>query len=150
MLCVTIMFVRHKGEVMSSIGTEFLDKKLCRVGIIEDDHTQIELLHQYLLRSELARSWNVNHHDNALIGLSDFVKQKYDFLIVDINLPGMDGFSLGSIIQDLYEYQTPIIFISADEKNEQIYNELKPVNSSFLLKPIKQKELIETIKSMKI
>lgn len=119
-----------------------------KIGMVEDDQLQCEVVKQYLKASELAESYSLFHFTDALNGLKSFFETEYDLLIVDINLPGIDGFSMGSIVQDLYSYNTPIIYISSDERNLAEFNNIQFSKSKFLTKPFTKKELIDTIRSL--
>ena len=72
-----------------------------------------------------------------------------DLLILDLNMPKLDGFKVAKIINDIYEYGIPILFVSA---NRNVENEIKalPITSAsdFLSKPIDKNKLNQKISEL--
>ncbi len=74
--------------------------------MIEDDAEFAELLTEYLAQYDI----KVTNFEDPYLGLSAGVK-KYDLLILDLTLPGMDGLE---VCQEVVEkYDIPIIISSA-------------------------------------
>ena len=72
-----------------------------------------------------------------------------DLIILDINMPGIDG---GEIAQTLQEYKItngiPIIFLTALLKKEEIEDQAGKIGAhTYIAKPASPKELIEKIES---
>ncbi len=69
---------------------------------------------------------------------------KYDLIIMDINLPGMDG---TSIIEQMRAkgMKTPAMAMTADDSSSLLSKCLEIGFNSFLLKPIRKEELFHII-----
>ena len=70
----------------------------------------------------------------------------YDFLVLDIRLPGMDGIELAKKLKETTGEETPPIVMISALGNEFEIRRAKQIGvESFLLKPIKQSLLFDTI-----
>ncbi|MGB5746915.1 MAG: response regulator [Desulfobacterales bacterium] len=80
-------------------------------------------------------------------GLNLLMKNRFDLVITDLDMPGMDGYSLASHIKENFP-NTSVILMTGNENNEPIdkFN-LSPVNQ-VLLKPFGYREFEEAIKKM--
>ena len=83
---------------------------LGRLLIVEDDEQIADILREYLMN----KGYEVNWASTGNEGLEDFKMKMYDLLIVDIMLPGMDGYSLCQSIR--WVSDVPILIISARNK----------------------------------
>jgi two-component system, LytTR family, response regulator len=70
-----------------------------------------------------------------------------DFLLLDINLPGKNGFELISVLNSLTIFPQ-VIFTSAHTESEILLNALKRSPVTYLVKPIDIDELEEAIKKV--
>ena len=80
---------------------------MSKILIIEDEEAIAELEKDYL---ELS-GFEVVIENDGLQGLNEALKGDYDLYILDLMLPGMDGFEICRRIRD--EKNTPIIMVSA-------------------------------------
>jgi CheY-like chemotaxis protein len=92
------------------------------------------------------RRFEVYTYNNPLETLSDFKPHFYDLLLVDVYMPGMDGFELSQRILEL-DLNIRICFISAAELNVQALREVCPKLSfgCFIKKPVEIEYLIERL-----
>ena len=84
---------------------------------------------------------------NGLDTLDLIKKQRPDLVITDIKMPGCDGLELIRRAKDLQE-KMDFIIISGYRFFEYAQNAIKYGVSDYLLKPIKQEELTNTLKKM--
>ena len=113
-----------------------------RVLIIEDEQELGELVQLYLgkegVESSLAPS--------AEEGLALFRRDGADLIVLDINLPGMDGFEL---LQELRrESHVPVVIVSARESDEDIVMGLGIGADEFVTKPFAPRVLVARIRAM--
>lgn len=79
-------------------------------------------------------------------GLEKYNKYKeetnsyYDLVITDINMPRLDGMALIKEIKAI-NYEQPIIVVSAHNESDRLINLIQSGITSFVLKPIDQKQL---------
>ncbi len=69
----------------------------------------------------------------------------YDIYILDVMLPGMDGYSLAEMIRKR-DIQTPILFLSAKSLKEDRIQGLKTGADDYITKPFSMEELLLKIK----
>lgn len=108
-----------------------------RVFYVEDDETMSFLLKKVLSDAD----FNVTHYNNGHIALQNFSPSNYDICLLDIMLPGKDGFELTRKIRS-FSATIPILLISArSQKNDkQLGFELNI--DDYITKPFDEDELI--------
>ncbi|NRA46479.1 MAG: response regulator [Oligoflexales bacterium] len=117
-----------------------------RILVIEDDEDVRYLLGASI--NEALPNVDVDEFENAENGLAKCQKQKYELVITDFKLPGMDGFDFTKKLgEHPLNANCPIIFISGyfteleAAKNVQYFE-----NLSFVDKPFETSQLIMHIK----
>jgi CheY-like chemotaxis protein len=110
--------------------------------IIEDD-----VLNMKLLRSILRlKNFAVLEAENAEIGIHLARKHKPDMILMDIQLPGIDGVEATKLILNDGELEnTPIIAISSLAMESDKDYALSAGVKEYITKPINKKNLINTI-----
>lgn len=69
-----------------------------------------------------------------------------DLILVDINMPGMDGITLVKVIRAMDAYEkTPIIFLTGNSDRESVLAALAAGGNDFVLKPINREVLLQKI-----
>ncbi|MCW7466088.1 response regulator [Leptospira levettii] len=79
--------------------------------------------------------------ENGLIGFELASKEKFDFILMDIHMPVMDGLECSRLIQEKIENPPPIIIMSADVY--KITENLNFKTEAFILKPVRISDLNE-------
>lgn len=85
--------------------------------------------------------------EDAAKGLELFNSHPFDMIVTDIQLPGMDGFTLVEKIKETDE-DIPVVVISAFSDREKFLRALDLKVERYLLKPIRVKELIHIIQKV--
>jgi CheY-like chemotaxis protein len=67
-----------------------------------------------------------------------------DLFILDIEMPGMDGYELAQKIRSKGK-EAPIIFLTGNVRRENVLKAIKVGASDFIIKPITQAQVIERI-----
>ena len=131
----TIAFTKEKEE-----------PSLKRILIVDDD-PDITLTFKSALEREIDK-FEVNTFNNPLSALSQFKPSFYDLLLVDINMPDMNGFELCTAILKI-DVNVKICFMSAGEVNHEAVREIYPTISigCFIKKPVTINYLIKRIKA---
>lgn len=108
--------------------------------LVEDDLMIGDLLKKILQREEYTVCWETNGKE-----VLDIIC-KMDLVIMDIMLPGEDGYQLSKKIKDL-GLNIPVIFLSArtdmDSKLEGL-----TIGEDYMIKPFDPRELVLRIKKM--
>jgi len=109
--------------------------------MIEDDPEFAELLSEYLAQYDI----KVTNFEDPYLGLSAGVK-KYDLLILDLTLPGMDGLEVCEEV--VAKYDIPIIISSARSDISDKVQGLALGADDYLPKPYDPKEMYARITSL--
>jgi two-component system OmpR family response regulator len=109
--------------------------------MIEDDPEFAELLSEYLSQYDI----KITNFEDPYLGLSAGVK-KYDLLILDLTLPGMDGLEVCE--EMVRKYDIPIIISSARSDINDKVDALALGADDYLPKPYDPKEMYARITSL--
>jgi CheY-like chemotaxis protein len=83
---------------------------------------------------------------NALIGYDLSTSKKPDLILMDINLPGMNGFQALKRLRDTRETRAiPVIAVTSNSQPQDVEAGLKAGFNAYLTKPIKVSDLMRTI-----
>jgi PAS domain S-box-containing protein len=119
-----------------------VEEKLC-VLVVDDNTHLVEFI-----VSLLKESCKVLTAFDGLSGLSFAREYSPDLIIVDVIMPGLDGFELlREIRADAAIHTVPIIILSGDASEDARLEALRNGADDFLIKPFKPKELIARIHS---
>lgn len=113
-----------------------------RILIVEDDEQIASILKEYLIN----RGYQINWASTGNEGLEDFKIGNYDLLIVDIMLPGLDGYSLCQSIRLISD--VPILIASARNKELDKIKGLKIGADDYVTKPFSLPEVEARIESL--
>lgn len=87
--------------------------------------------------------------DSAMDGeeaLAKFFAGEYDLILLDVMLPGLDGWGVCRTIRA--ESQTPIIMLTAKSETEDKVNGLKQGADDYITKPFEMKEVLARIEAV--
>jgi two-component SAPR family response regulator len=92
--------------------------------------------------------FKVNSYNDPLLALSEFRPDLYDLILIDINMPQMNGIELSNKILEL-DANVKICFITAGEANIEVLRELYPTRSigCYIKKPVTIEELVKRVKA---
>lgn len=109
--------------------------------IIEDDIGIAELERDYLeangITSEIAA--------NGELGLQKALHQNYDLILLDVMLPGMDGFSICRAVRE--QKNIPILLVSARREDIDKIRGLGLGADDYIGKPFSPSELVARVKA---
>jgi DNA-binding response OmpR family regulator len=93
-------------------------------------------------------SFHVNAYNDPLLALSEFKLDFYDLMLVDINMPKMNGFDFCVKILDL-DANPRVCFISSGLINQEALREQYPSLSigCFIRKPVTMENLVKRVKA---
>ncbi|BAP29758.1 response regulator [Chryseobacterium sp. StRB126] len=102
----------------------------------EDDETIA-----FLIQDSLESYYDISCYPDGGSALEAFDAQSFDICLLDIMMPGINGFELAQYIRDK-NTEIPIIFISAKALKEDRIKGLKIGADDYLVKPFSIEELI--------
>ncbi len=109
--------------------------------IIIDDDNVVQMLLTRVLTLDGYRTFSVRSAEEALIALE---KDKYDAMILDIELPGMSGIELLDKIPDKLK-NIAVIFLTAHGSLDSAIKAIRFKASDYLLKPIKREDVLRSV-----
>ncbi len=94
-----------------------------------------------------SRDFNVQMVSDGLLVLDQFDSFKPDICILDVMLPGKDGFTLGKEIRSLNP-NIPIVFLTAKNQTEDLLEGFKSGGNDYIRKPFSMEELIVRVDNL--
>ncbi len=110
--------------------------------MIEDDIELADILSEYLAQYDI----KVTNIDDPFLGVSTLNQEKFDLVILDLTLPGLDGLEVCSDIRKRHDI--PIIISSARHDIVDKVEALERGADDYLPKPYNPRELEARIKSL--
>ncbi len=117
-------------------------KILIKIAMIEDDLELADVLTQYLKQFNM----EVTNYEEPFLALSALKINKYDLIILDLTLPGMDGLDVCK--QIVKNFDIPIIISSARSDITDKVTALQLGADDYLPKPYDPRELEIRIKTI--
>ncbi|MFT7823722.1 MAG: response regulator transcription factor [Sulfurimonas sp.] len=115
---------------------------MIKILIIEDDPELALILTNYLTKYDM----EVIGAEDPFIGLSLLTQHKFDLIILDLTLPGMDGLEVIPKIREVTN--TPIIISSArDDITDKVIG-MERGADDYMPKPYDPRELVSRIKTI--
>jgi DNA-binding response OmpR family regulator len=113
--------------------------------LIIDDDPDVTTVFGLGLQDE---GFDVYTYNDPLEALSQFRPNFYDLLLIDINMPKMNGIDLSIRILEL-DTNVKICFVTAGDANIEVLRELYPTRSigCYIKKPVTIENLVRRIKS---
>ena len=114
---------------------------MSKILIIEDEESIAELERDYLEIS----SYEVTICNDGEKGLKEALDNEYDLYILDLMLPGIDGFEICKAIRN--KKNTPIIMVSAKKDDIDKIRGLGLGADDYMTKPFSPSELVARVKA---
>jgi DNA-binding response OmpR family regulator len=114
---------------------------LPRILCIDDDDQNLAVLREVLVGRFEAETFNV-----PLEGLKRASTRRFSLILIDIDMPGMNGFEVCEGIRSTGPNMgTPVIFLTSDSQSVSMQKALRAGGSDYLLKPFRVQELLTRI-----
>ena len=113
-----------------------------RILVVDDDAPSVKMS-SFLLREE---GYDVTSTDNGLAALELVERMAPDLVILDVMMPGLDGFEVCRRIRR--KADVPIIFLSARGETADKVACLNTGSLDYLAKPFEPSELLARVKSV--
>jgi len=123
-------------------------------GATEESNTLIDLGHIKLLVAEdnpvnqqlirhLFHEWNISFDlvGNGLLAIEKLKQQAYDLVLMDIQMPEMDGYTAARHIRDVLHLSTPVIAMTAHAFAGEREKCLSFGMNEYIAKPIREEQL---------
>jgi phosphoserine phosphatase RsbU/P len=112
--------------------------------IVDDNVKNLQILGGFLQNEELIVEFAID----GMSALNWLDKKKFDLILLDIMMPGMDGYEVCSLIKKNPAFsEIPIIFITAKTDSESIIKGFETGAVDYITKPFIQSELLVRVKT---
>lgn len=112
--------------------------------LVEDNHLNTMVATEFLEKSGLI----VAHAENGIIAVNMAQEKKYDFILMDIQMPEMDGYSAAKLIKadsTSVNAATPIIAMTAHAMQGEKEKCINAGMNDYISKPLQKDKLIELL-----
>lgn len=121
------------------------DKRALRILLVEDSQHNRFLVQSYMKET----SYQLDTAENGEIAVGKFTSGAYDLVLMDVQMPVMDGYTATQVIREWEKEHgvepTPIIALTANALNEDDQKSLNAGCTAHVTKPIKKAVLMEAI-----
>jgi heavy metal response regulator len=114
-----------------------------RILLVEDDKG----IARFVRKGLTENSFSVDVATNGEDGFSSVLHMKYDLIVLDIMLPKMDGREVLQRMRSM-DIQTPVVFLTAKDSEEDIVHGLNLGGDDYLTKPFSFNELLARIQAI--
>lgn len=112
--------------------------------IVDDNPENINVLGQ-ILRAD---NCQVEFAVNGFSALEWINNKKFDIIILDVNMPGMNGFEVGTRIKNSsLNSETPLIYLTANTDTESLVKGFESGGLDYITKPFIRSELLTRVRS---
>lgn len=110
--------------------------------VVEDDKSVSQLIRLYLAQA----GYRVLEADNGLDGLKMTLEKSPDIVLLDLNLPGMDGIEVCKNVRE--KSQVPIIMVTARVEEDDRLTGLDLGADDYVSKPFSPRELVARVNAV--
>ncbi len=120
-----------------------MDRKMYNLLLVEDDTSLGYLLSEYLKMKGMELQWAKD--PSEVIPLLE--QRGFDLVILDVMMPGLDGFTLGAEIHERFP-DIPFLFLTAKSMKIDVLKGFSVGAVDYLKKPIDEEELVVRIETL--
>ncbi|HVM70148.1 MAG TPA: response regulator transcription factor [Anaerolineales bacterium] len=117
-------------------------KSMTLIAVVEDEPSISEVVSLYLKRA----GYQVQLFADGLAAQAAFSRQIPDLIILDVMLPGMDGFSLTRSLRDRSD--VPIILLTSRREESDRIAGLELGADDYVVKPFSPQELVSRVRAV--
>ena len=110
--------------------------------IVEDDYKSQQLLKQFLTSND----YKVDCANDGIEAIHLHRENDYDLILLDVNMPNLDGFSVCSMIRK--ESQVPIIFVTGVSSEKDQMRAFDLLCDDYIIKPFSYNLLLKRVEAV--
>ncbi len=122
------------------------DKRALRILLVEDSADNRLLIQSYLKGTQ----YRIDVAENGAVAIEKFKSGRYDLVLMDMQMPVMDGYSATRVIRkwerDSGVECTPIVALTAYARKEEWQRSIDVGCTAHITKPVKKATLMEAIR----
>jgi two-component system response regulator RegX3 len=115
-----------------------------RIAIVDDDVHLAQTIKLWLEE----KGYDVMQYSNGREFTSALRKESFDLFILDWVMPDLDGEQILGWLTEQSEHNTPVIFVTQRDSEEDIAKILNMGADDYITKPVRQKELLARISAV--
>ncbi len=139
LLPFTVTAVESQPEETAVISNEKLLQK--KILIVDDNEMNRDLM-GYLLAEH---QFIFDKADSGITALQLLQRKTYDFILMDIQMPGLSGIDTTKKLRAELQLQTPVIGLSAFCQSIEQQNAISAGMNAYLTKPVDERKLLELL-----
>ncbi len=128
---------------MQSTGGLTAMQRKTKILIIEDE----EAIRNGLMDLFVFHGYEVDYADDGLVGLEKGLSGNFDLILLDVMLPGMNGFEICEKIRQ-EDLDQPIIMLTAKSSDEEIIQGLSLGADDYVAKPFSVAQLVLRVQAV--
>lgn len=121
-----------------------LSKHILNILLIEDNRVIAQQVTEFLS----AHNWHIDYADTAALGIKLASENIFDVILLDLNLPDMDGLEVCATIKQHAQVIPPILMLTARDSFEDKAAGFKQGADDYLTKPYDLRELALRCKAL--
>ena len=118
------------------------ENHMVKIVVVEDEPSISEVISLYLRRA----GYIVSCYSDGLVALDSLTSQLPDLIILDVMLPGMDGFALVRNLRD--QSDVPIILLTSRKEESDRIAGLELGADDYVVKPFSPQELVSRVRAV--
>lgn len=117
-----------------------------RILVVDDREYNHKLLGKYFSDSE----YSIDYFLSAELVIEKLYDGEiYDLAIIDVMMPGLDGYKLCEIIREQYNmFELPVLFLTGKSEPDDMVEAFRAGGNDFVAKPYRPQELIARAKTL--
>jgi len=110
--------------------------------LVVDDEAPIRLLLETILQSA---GYRVTSVPDGMAAVKAAREDPPDLAICDLSMPGIDGFTVSSLLKRSRTFKAPVLVLSGRVSDKDIQDALKSGADAFIPKPVVRENLLATV-----
>lgn len=127
------------------IGVVRIGDSVMKILVVDDSRGDLVMVSSYI---SLATHHETITARNGVDAIEAFQKEKPDLVLLDVVMPGMDGYEVARRLRSLPGAWAPIIFLSSLDDDEGVASGISAGGDDYLAKPVSRTLLIAKISAM--
>lgn len=114
-----------------------------RIAYLEDDPVQAQMISDWVENE----GYHCDTYNSGKAFINTLHEKHYDLLLLDWELPGLNGIDVLESVRNDFKVDVPVIFITQHDEERYIVEALDKGADDFLKKPVLKAELIARIRA---
>ncbi len=136
-----VNITKEKQNSLQEFKVYHKEGKKKHILVVDDNEMNRDLM-GFILRQG---NFSFDNAENGLVALRLLKEKKYDFVLMDVQMPGLCGIETTKKIRSELQLQTPVIGLSAYSLPEEQQASINAGMNAYLTKPVDETKLFELL-----